>query len=92
MSIESIVQSLEAAEAHKLAEERRSRAELGELLAAMDERERRKSGLSPEEWADLKRETASAVNDGLLLTHHQRFRIDPPGSMLSTYAPLTRQR
>ena len=60
MSIESIVQSLEAAEAHKLAEERRSRAELGELLAAMDERERRKSGLSPEEWADLKRETASA--------------------------------
>ena len=60
MSIESIVQSLDAAEARKQAVERRRSAELGELFAAVDERERRKSGLSPEEWADLKRERASA--------------------------------
>ncbi len=55
MSIESIVQSLDAAEARKQAVERRRSAELRELAAAMDERDRRKSGLRPEEWADLKR-------------------------------------
>ena len=60
MSIESIVQSLDAAEARKQAVERRRSAVLRELAAAMDERDRRKSGLSPEEWADLKRERASA--------------------------------
>ena len=60
MSIESMVQSLDAAEARKQAVERRRSAVLRELAAAMDERDRRKSGLRPEEWADLKRERASA--------------------------------
>ena len=60
MSTESIVQSLDAVEARKQAVERRRSAGLRELVAAMDEREWRKSGLSLEEWAALKRERASA--------------------------------
>ncbi len=60
MSIEPVIRSLDAVEARKQAVERRRSAELGELFAAVDERNRRKSGLSPEEWADLKRERASA--------------------------------
>ena len=55
-----MVQSLDAFEARKQTVERRRSAELRELAAAMDERDRRKSGLRPEEWADLKRERASA--------------------------------
>ena len=60
MSIESIIRSLDAVEARKQAVERRRSAGLREIAAAMDERDRRKSGLRPEEWADLKRERASA--------------------------------
>ena len=60
MSIESIIRSLDTVKARKQAVERRRSAELGEIAAAVDERDRRKSGLSPEEWADLKRERASA--------------------------------
>ena len=60
MRIESIIRSLDAVEARKQAVERRRSAELRETAAAMDERDRRKSGLSPEEWADLKRDRASA--------------------------------
>ena len=55
-----MVQSLDAFEARKQTVECRRSAELGETVAAMDERDWRKSGLSPEEWADLKRERASA--------------------------------
>ncbi len=60
MSIESMVQSLGAFEARKQTVERRRSAELRETVAAMDERDWRKSDLSPEKWADLKRERASA--------------------------------
>ncbi len=58
--IEQIIRRLDASDAKKQAEERRRSAELREIAAAVDERDRRKSGLSPEEWADLKRKRASA--------------------------------
>ena len=70
MSIESIIRSLDATEARKQAAERRRSAELRELVAAVDERDRRKSGLGPEEWADLKRERASA-REALRAAGHQ---------------------
>ena len=58
--VEQIIRSLDASEAKKQAEERRRNAELRELVAAVDERDRSKSGLSPEEWAALKPARASA--------------------------------
>ena len=57
--VEQMIRSLDASEAKEQAEERKLESWRRDMFAAVDERDRRKSGLSPEEWAALKRQRAS---------------------------------
>ena len=57
--VETIIRDLDRAEARKQAEERAMRDELQAIIIANDERARRKSGLSPEEWAAQKASQAA---------------------------------
>ena len=52
--VEQMIRSLDASEAKRQAEERKLKSWRRDMFAASDERARRKSGLSPGEWAERK--------------------------------------